>query len=169
MSVRLLVPALALGAVLLAGCHAGASRPGQQAAAATATPMATALPADAPIPQAFRGLWSSSLSSGGQSHGTWTLRIQEDELFLLNPIATSDSESFPLHARAATPDGVSFAADADCLGASYRWAVNGDELTFTVVDRDPCSDRWDTLAGGTWHRLPPASPDAPPASPSLLP
>ena len=157
-SARLLIPALALVAVLLAGCGANSGRPGQQAAVATATPSPTALPPDAPIPEAFRGVWSSSLSSGGQSHGTWTLRILDDEMYLLNPVASSEDDAFPLHARAATEEGVSFDADADCLAASYRWTETGDELTFTVVDRDPCSDRWDTLAGGTWHRLPPPSP-----------
>jgi hypothetical protein len=154
---RLLVPALLLAASMLAACDASAGREGQQAAAATATPSATALPPDAPIPEAFRGMWTSSLASGGQSHGTWKLSITEREMELLNPVATSDAEWFPLHAGAATQEGVSFRGDQDCLGVSYRWALAGDELTFKVVDRDPCSDRWDTLAGATWHRAPRAS------------
>ena len=151
---RLLVPALLLALTLAAGCDAGPSRPGQQAAAATATPSATELPPDGPVPEAYRGLWESNLVTGGQSHGTWKLRIGEDELELLNPIAKSEAEYFPLHARAATEEGISFYADPDCQGASYQWSLEGEELTFTVVDRDPCGDRWDTLAGGTWHRVP---------------
>jgi hypothetical protein len=162
---RLLAPALLLAASLLGGCDATAGRQGQQAAAATAVPSPTTLPPDAPIPAAFRGFWVSNLASGGQSHGTWQLSITDHELELLNPNG-GDGDWFPLHARAATQDGVSFDADQDCLGASYRWALAGDELEFRVVDRDPCSDRWDTLAGGTWHRAPPVSSFSPSPSPS---
>jgi hypothetical protein len=160
---RLLVAALLVAASLLGGCDATAGRPGQQAPAATAVPSPTALPADAAIPAAFRGFWLSNLATGGQSHGTWKLSVTEHELVLLNPTG-SDGDWFPLHARAATQEGVSFDADQDCLGASYRWALAGDDLAFTVVDRDPCSDRWDTLAGGSWHRAPPPSGSPPPSS-----
>jgi hypothetical protein len=154
--VRRLLPAL-LVVVAVCGCDAGASRPGQQAAAATATPTATALPPDAPIPDAFRGMWGTQLDSGGESHGAWTLRISSDEMELRNPVA-AESDWFPLHARAATQEGVSFDADQECLGASYRWTLRGDELTFEVVDRDPCADRWDTLTTATWRRLPSPTP-----------
>jgi hypothetical protein len=150
----LLVPTVALAALLVAGCGSASTGPGQQAAAATATPAPTALPPDAPIPEAFRGTWTSDLSSGGQSHGVWRLRIGADEMELLNPVAKSEAEYFPLHARAATLEGVSFYADADCQPASYRWNVASDELTLTVVGTDPCSDRWDTLATSPWHREP---------------
>ena len=67
---------------------------------------------------------------------------------LLNPVASSEAEYFPLHARAATQEGVSFYDDPDCLGTSYRWTLEGDDLTFAVVDRDPCGDSWDTLTEG---------------------
>jgi len=151
---RLLTPTiLLLSALLVAGCGKGSTGPGQQAAVATATPSATALPPDAPIPEAFRGVWTTQLDTGGQSHGAWKLRITADEMELLNPIASSESEYFPLHARAATQEGVSFDDDPDCLGASYRWTLDGDSLTLSPVDRDPCSDRWDTLATMPWHRI----------------
>src|SRR5262245_6575300 len=114
---RLLVPGLLLVASILAGCGASAG-PGQQAAAATAAPTATPLPPEAenaPIPEAFRGVWTTDLRTGGQSHGAWRLRITEHEMELLNPVAKSDSDYFPLHSVFATQEGVSFDADADCL------------------------------------------------------
>ena len=73
---------------------------------------------------------------------------------LLNPVAKSEADYFPLHAHAATAEGVSFRADQDCEPASYTWDLSGDELTLTVVGTDPCSDRWDTLAAMPWHREP---------------
>jgi len=151
---RLLVPALVLALTVVAGCDAGPPRPGQQAAGATATPTATELPSDAPIPEAFRGLWTSDLSSGSQSHGLWHLRIGAGEMELLNPKAKDETEYFRLHARAATDAGVSFYTDPDCDGASYQWALAGDELTFTPMGIDPCPDRWSTLASQPWHRVP---------------
>ena len=150
---RLLAPSLLLAATLIAGCGAGSPGPGQQAAAATATPAATPLPPNAPIPEAFRGVWATQLDAGGQSHGGWKLRITENEMEFHNPVAPTEDDYFPLHARAATQEGVSFDDDPDCLGTSYRWTLAGDDLTFAVVDRDPCGDRWDTLTGGTWHRI----------------
>ncbi|MFL5713907.1 MAG: hypothetical protein ACJ769_04500 [Chloroflexota bacterium] len=142
---------LVLGASLVAGCGSGSTHPGQQAAAA-ATPSATVLPSDAPIPAAFRGVWTTGLSGGGESHGLWKLRITPDEMELLNPVAESELDYFPLHATGATPEGVSFAADADCEPASYRWVLAGDTLTLTVVGTDSCTDRQDTLTGAAWHR-----------------
>jgi hypothetical protein len=153
---RLLAPCLLFAATLLAGCGPAATGPGQQAAVATATPSATALPPDAPIPEAFRGVWTTQLDTGGQSHGAWKLRITADELELHNPVAPSEDEYFQLHARAATQEGVSFYDDPpeNCPGTSYRWTLDGDTLTLTPVDRDPCPDRWDTLATKAWHRIP---------------
>ena len=151
---RLLAPTLLiLATTVFAGCGSETPRLGQQAAVATATPAATPLPSDAPIPEAFRGVWTTQLDAGGQSHGGWKLRITENDMELLNPVASSEADYFPLHARAATQEGVSFYDDPDCLGTSYRWTLEGDDLTLAVVDRDPCGDRWDTLTGGTWHRI----------------
>jgi len=152
-TVRLLAPALLLSATLLAGCGTGSTGPGQQAAVATAAPTATVLPPDAPIPDAFLGVWTTQLDSGGQSHGAWKLRITADEMELLNPVASSEAEYFPLHARAASTEGVSFDTDSDCQGASYRWTLDGNTLTLAPVDRDPCPDRWDTLATAPWQRI----------------
>jgi hypothetical protein len=153
-TVRLLAPTLLLS-MLLACCGSASTGPGQQAAVATATPTATALPADAPIPEAFRGVWTTQLDTGGQSHGAWKLRITANDMELLNPAAKSEDEYFQIHPRAATLEGVSFYDDppANCPGTSYRWTLDGDTLTLTPVDRDPCPDRWDTLATAPWHRI----------------
>jgi hypothetical protein len=154
---------LLLAGVLVTGCGSGASLGGgQQAAAATSAPSPTELPSDGPIPDAFLGTWTVVRDSGTQSHGTWTLRITREDMQLLNPVAKSDAEFFSLNPRAATEEGVSFYTDPDCLGASYRWSLAGDALTFTTDHADSCIDRYWTLTGDPWHRSTDASPSAAP-------
>ena len=143
---------LFLATILLAACGSGNPRPGQQAAAATPAPTATPLPSDGPIPDGFIGVWTADLQSGTQSHGLWTLRITENDMALLNPAPNGDHQFFSIHPRAATTEGVSFYDDPECLGASYRWQLVGDSLTFTSDHADSCVDRYWTLTGEPWHR-----------------
>jgi hypothetical protein len=163
---RLLAVVLVLGIALLEGCGSRASVPGQQAAAGTVAPTATAVPTPAstslpsaaaapqqsPIPEAFRGVWTASLAAGGQSHGAWKLRISAEDMELLNPRAASDADYFSMNPHVATLDGVTFADDPECAGASYHWTIDADTLTFAAVGTDPCSDRFDTLTGSGWQR-----------------
>lgn len=165
-NVRPLALVLVLGIALLEGCGSAATVPGQQAAAGTVAPTNTPAPTAAvtnlpsatpaepksPIPETFRGVWTSNLAAGGQSHGGWKLRITADDMELLNPRAASDADYFSIHPEGATPQGVSFADDPDCSGASYHWSLAGDALTLAAVGTDPCSDRFDTLTGSAWHR-----------------
>jgi hypothetical protein len=163
---RPLALVLVLGIALVAGCGSAATVPGQQAAAGTVAPTgtpaptaaptnvpsATAAPQQSPIPEAFRGVWTASLAAGGQSHGAWKLRITAEDMELLNPRAASDADYFSMNPHVATLDGVTFADDPECAGASYHWTIDGDTLTFAAAGTDPCSDRFDTLTGSAWHR-----------------
>lgn len=40
----------------------------------------------------------------------------------------------------------------DCANATYTYELNGDELTFTALDEDPCGRRGDALDGVTYTR-----------------
>lgn len=49
-------------------------------------------------------------------------------------------------------DRSSQAGSTDCANATYSYELDGDELTFTALEEDPCGRRGDALDGVTYTR-----------------
>lgn len=49
-------------------------------------------------------------------------------------------------------DRSSRAGEQDCGNAIYAWELDGEELTFTALEPDPCGRRGDALDGVTYTR-----------------
>ena len=149
---RLIAFAMVVG-VALAACGSATSGSGQQAPASLQVP-ASAVPTTLPfpsvvMPKELLGVWIANVQKPGPSNGIWRLRITEHLMELKNPAAASDADYFWLWTDRI--DGTSFhmAADSDCKGATYTWAIQGGQLLMTTADdartSDPCGDRTVTL------------------------
>jgi hypothetical protein len=51
-----------------------------------------------------------------------------------------------------TFDRTATAGEGDCGNATYSWELEGDELTFTAIEPDPCGRRGEALDGVTYTR-----------------
>jgi hypothetical protein len=129
-----------------AGCDGDEGEPTSRRSTTTTTGRTTTSTSTAPptgaAPDALRGRWQTTLANGEAI----TFTIQEST-FQIRRGPGANGGSLQVHG-----DTMSLTT-ASCEGVGeYRWSVEGDRLTITLLGEDSCPNRSDALAGSVFQR-----------------
>ena len=111
----------------------------------TAASTTTLAPDAAPVE--LSGVWRTNLGTGDQVLDNVSLTLSGNQYALQRgPNSATGSIS-------VAGDTIAFFASSLCDGTgTYRWVVEGETLTLTVIDPDPCGNRSLVLDGITYDR-----------------
>jgi predicted small secreted protein len=162
---KALALAVVLVSALLAGCGGGDDKSAAQPLDERVTTVADApMPADGTLPTdgPYVGAWSANLTFDDLSaaaadtayEGEFRLDLRDDGTYTL--YSDRDQETTGRYG-AAPDDFLVFTDDTGCAenfagSGVYQWAVDGDEMTLTLVrpETGGCTGRSDTLTIPRW-------------------
>lgn len=162
-----LAPSAVLALLVLAGCGGvdpgSDTSPSADASVASAEATRTPLPSPTPLaglPAELIGEWETDLTEYLEPDPTCPNCGERTRLLIHahGQYAVAGYGPYRPGGTFTVDDGVlhfargSRAGETECEDARYTYELDGDQITFTAVEQDPCGRRGDALDGVTYTR-----------------
>jgi hypothetical protein len=113
----------------------------------TTTPTTTTTLSPDAAPVELSGVWRTNLGTGDQVLDNVSLNLSGNQ-YAIQRGPNSGTGSISVDG-----DTIAFFASSICDGTgTYRWAVEGETLTLTAIESDPCGNRSLVLDGITYTK-----------------